>query len=234
MELAGRRSPQPEGFREHIIWATLEALAEEGQLDNAESVLSAVPEHSISPTAVPVFQSKVALLRSNRDQALLQADQALRIVDHSTPPEDVRLLGLLLSELGKHKDALPIWQRLASRTLLTTDTRRLIDCAARLQRDDVILEVCGDLRRAGVEDPELVSYEASILQTYDPEGAASVLQHYVAKHPEDRAARLHLSALGLQLHREDLVTVAKEAIPLPSEVPSRNLAARSACDGRSK
>ena len=140
----------------------------------------------------------------------------------STRPEDVRLLGLLLSELGRHKDALPIWQRLASRNLLTTDTRRLIDCAARLGRDDVILEVCGDLRRAGVEDPELVSYEASILQPYDPEGAASVLQRYVAKHPEDRAARLHLSALGLQLHKEDLVAVAKEAIPTPSEVPSRN------------
>jgi tetratricopeptide (TPR) repeat protein len=222
MKLARGKSPQPEGFREQVIWSALEALAEEGQLENSRGFLASIPEDALSRTAFSVFQSKLALLESKREQAFVEADRALGTVEPSTSAEDRRLLGLLLSELGRYKDALPIWQSLASRTILNTDTRRLIDCAARLKRDDVVLEICGALREAGIEDTELVSYEASILQTFDPEGAATVLEHYVTKHPEDRAARLQLAALGLQLHREDLLGVAKDAIPAPSDVPSRN------------
>ena len=221
-EVAERKNVQPEGFRERVIWTALEALAEEGRTGEGLEFLSRIPKESISKMASATFRARLSLLQGNREESFKHADEAIALVADFSKPEDIRILGHQLSELGRYKDALPLWQRIASRTSLTSDTRRLIDCASRLKRHDVILSVCRDLRSSGFEDEDLLSHEVSILQSYDPEAAVSILQEYLAHHPQARLIRLQLSALGLQLDRKDLIAASIDMLPRPEDVPPPN------------
>lgn len=220
IELANRDDLQPVGLREHVIWSALEVLGDLGRLDQGIDFLSWIPERSISPTANAAYHAKLALMNGRRDCALRYADEAIVSASQSTGDEDIRILGMLLTELSRHKDALPFLQRVASRKTLNLDTRRLLDCATRLGRHDVILEVCGQLRAAGVEDADLVSHEATIQLLYDPDRAIDLLQQYLARHPDGRVIRLQLSSFALQLGKKELIEADRAMLPRPEEVPS--------------
>jgi tetratricopeptide (TPR) repeat protein len=225
IQVAERPSKQPDGFREHVIWAALETLREIGHLDQSGSFLDRVPNGTISMLGMKIFRSKYALLISDRENASKLADDALALVDGSSANEDLRLLALLLSDLGRYQDALPLWNRLASRTSLTPDTRRLVDCAARLKKDDIVLQVSAELRNAGVYEPELILYETSRLRVYDPERAVRVLQDYLSRapnSPNNRLIRLQLSSLGIELNKAELISADEDAMPKPEEVPASN------------
>jgi len=233
MKVAELGHLQPEGFREHVIWAVLETLGEDAGAVQSGEFVSRLPKMAVSAMAMATFRAKNSLLQENREEAIRHADEAMGLLNDSSKSEDIRILGLLLAELGRHKDALPVWQRIASRTSLTSDTRRLIDCAARLKRHDVILDVCRALRSSGFEDESLLSHEASILQTYDPDGAVAILDQYLTRHPNANLIRLQRSALGLQLGRKDLVDARTDMAPQPEEIPSGNwpLAVRVMVEG---
>jgi tetratricopeptide (TPR) repeat protein len=220
IELAERPELQPAGLREQIIWSALELLGDLIHLNQGEDFLSQIPNGSISPTASATFRSKLAAVSNRSDDAFRHADEAIASVSQSTGDEDIRILGTLLVELGRQKDALPLWLRVASRKTLDLDTRRLLDCATRLKRHDVILEVCEQLRAAGVDDADLVSHEAAIRRMYDPDGAVDLLEQYLSTHPDARMIRLQLSSFGLQLGRMELIESDPAMLPRPEETSS--------------
>lgn len=222
VDLAKRVSHLPQGLREDAIWSALEGLSRIRRLEEGRDLLSRIPDASISEAALATFQSKFELLAGHLEEAHRHANEAIRSLATSVSREDIRILGSLLMELGRYSDALPLWNRIASPRQLTLSTRRLMECAERLKRHDVIMEVCGKLRDAGIENEELLSYEGSIRQLYDPETAVELLQQYLARHPDAKRIRLQLSALGLYLARKDLITTKVEMMPRPDEVPSSN------------
>ena len=133
----------------------------------------------------------------------------------------MRLVAVLLNDLGQYSDALPLWQRVGFHATINYDTQELINCAGRLGQDGLLLDLCAKLRESGIEDQQLLRLEIDLLQRYDVEKAIQLIHEYLGKHPRDRSVRLRLSVIGLQHGRPDLVSARLDDVP-PAESISPN------------
>jgi len=217
-ELAKQADLPREDYRENVIEMALEALAKDNRLDAGETLLQEIPENTISTIAVHTFKTKLNLLAGKPDLAAAAADDALKQISETTSVHDLRRLAGILWDMGRHKDALALWQSIAVPGVLSMDTRRLLECASRLGRDDVMLEVFQNLRSAGVVDRKLLEHEISLLETYDTESAINVLKEEIARDSSDKKLKLRLSVLGLALNRPDLVEKDPLSVPSIEEV----------------
>jgi len=82
------------------------------------------------------------LAAGNRENAAEFAIKALGEITATTSRDDLRLVATLLADLGRQRDALPLWERLSSPARLGYDTRRLIDCTLRLGEHAKFLTLC--------------------------------------------------------------------------------------------
>jgi tetratricopeptide (TPR) repeat protein len=220
--LATDPAQRPAGFRMHAIVAALDDFATDQRWVEGRALLARLPVGCLADTVIAALQGKLELAAGNREKASELASEALTAITENTVPEDLRLAATVLADLGRHRDALPLWQRLASPRYLGYDTSRLIDCALRVGQHDVFLTLCEQLRSNGVYDRQLIGVEAGVREHYDVESAINLLQDYLSRFPEDCAARLHLSAIGLQLGRPELVATDPASMPLPEDVPPEN------------
>ena len=209
-------------FRMHAIESVLADLAKEKRWDEGRSLLAQLPPTCTSAAALAAFQARLELAAGDREEASGLASRAKEALADDTSHDDLRLTAVLLADLGRDRDAFPLWQRLASPPDLGFDTSRLIDCALRLGEHGVFLAICEQLRAQGLFDKQLVHVEAGVRERYDAEGSIRVLQDYLARSPDDRAARLQLSDIGLRLNRPELVVSDPALMPFADEVPHEN------------
>ena len=216
----------PRGLREDSIDIAFQALAKNDNLEACREVLSQVPQDSISPVAHLALTGKLSLLEGHQGKASKCADDARALVNKRTNAYDLRRLAILLSELSRHADALPLWQRISAPDSLSTDTKNLLVCASHLARHEVLLETLRNLRKAGQIDRELLDHELRLLEMYDTEKAILVLNEEIAKRPQDKELKLRRSWLGLSQDRDDLVDKDPGNVPDSSETePTKALQA---------
>lgn len=184
------------------------------QYDQLEEIISALSPSDYPETALATTWSKLHFARGNRDESLRLLSIALPLVDESTSRVELRSLAIHLMVMERHSDALPLWERLNRPGEFTNDLRHLIRCAERLDRPDVVLSVCKDLRNSGVEDPWLIQKELDVLLTIDVEQAIALLKDDLVKHPDRSELRLRLTQIGLQLDRHDLIDCTPESLPV--------------------
>ncbi|MFO0881268.1 MAG: hypothetical protein U0840_28515 [Gemmataceae bacterium] len=209
-------------FDEALDMAVL-ALGQFGRCDEVGPLLDSLPPQRVSPVTRVAWQAIVSLWRGDTDKAGTQARQAAAAVTGATSAADIRRVARALVRLSLYAEALPVLQRIADTTRFNPDTRMLLDCANRAGRHQVVLEVCRSLREAGEGDRRLLDNEIDLLQMYDRPAALAVLQGHLSRHPDDRLARLRLSALALQSEQYALVTTDPSQLPpvedaLPSTV----------------
>lgn len=109
---------------------------------------------------------------------------------------------LLLSrrQSGDLDQAFSIIQELSSRLRIITPP---------LMRSDIVR-----LRTLGRYRQEHLEAEVDVLaQSFETDRALSLLQDWLAQHPADKQARLHLSLLALQHGRKDLATFDESQLP---------------------
>ena len=211
----------PENFREHCIELALQAFAKEEQFDAGRELLEQIPGETVSEVGLKTLTARLHLLEGKRDEASKGVDDALALIQDTTTAFDVRRLALLLSALGRFNDALPLWQRIAVPNVLSSDTKHLLDCAGQLNRHDIMLETCRELRQAGVTDRILLDNELSFLEVYDTNRAIEILDEEISRRPDDKALKLRRSRLGLALDRPDLVDQDPSSVPAAGEVEPR-------------
>jgi tetratricopeptide (TPR) repeat protein len=207
------------GLREHVVGCAIDAARKLGKLEELESILSEIPAETVSPMGITILRARLALARDQRELATTLSDEALKGMASKASSDDKRNLAILFSELGRYHEALPFWQELAPTTVLTPDTRRLLDCALRLGRQGLALDVCRILRQNGFEDADLFETEVGILERYDPDAAVELIQEKLQHRPEDKTLRLHLSVIGLRIGRAEIVSGDPVEIPPAAEVP---------------
>jgi transcription elongation GreA/GreB family factor len=151
--------------------------------------------------------------RGNPEAAQRAALDAAGSLTGTTPQTTIRATAELLVSLGMLAEALPLWARLYVPGYETTDARHLLAYAERLERFDVILEVCRSLREGGDVSRDVFELEASVLERIDPLRAVSLLQEHLANAPDDQIARLRLSIIGLHIQRPDLVACGDADVP---------------------
>jgi tetratricopeptide (TPR) repeat protein len=218
--LASPERLQP-GLREHAACGALDVLKRLGTLEYADALLASAPAGAFSTVATEGIRARLALLREDVETARVHAQTAKDAIDEVSQSDDLRLVAVLLNELGQYSDALPLWQRLGSRATINYDTQELINCAGRLGQDGILLDLCRKLRESGIEDGQLLRLEIDLLQRYDVEKAIQLIQHYLEQNPADRSVRLRLSVIGMQHGRADLISANADGVP-PAETISPN------------
>ncbi|HWA78659.1 MAG TPA: tetratricopeptide repeat protein [Polyangiaceae bacterium] len=185
-------------------WA-VEGMVGQGRHDDArahlDSVYSAI-ERCLGTTLL----ASIDAAEGRTEEAGKSAVAAVALVSPGTSKPTLRKLAKLLFSLGRLADSLQVWQRLLIEDAVNDDTRSLVECARRLGRERVVLDVCERARRHGIFDGFLLQCELTLLDRYDPDAALSVLEEFIRREPDNKRARLHLVNLALRLGRNDLAS----------------------------
>ena len=217
-QVAKSEAKFPEDFREHAIEVGLQTFASQNRFEAGHKLLEEVPEGTISDVGFKTLTARLHLLEGSQEKASQCADQALVITDEATTVFDIRRLARLLVALGRFNNALHLWQRISVPSVLSEDTKHLLECASRLNRHGIMLDTFRKLREAGAIDRTLLENELSLLEVYDTDAATKILKDEISQRPDDTELKLRRSMLGLALDRDDLVDQDPSSVPKADEV----------------
>ena len=207
------------GARRLAAKLALECLQLLRQGADALRLLEELPESLFSGCALAVLRGQLHLSAGDNDAASELASRALQLHKSTESAEETRSLALLLAGLGRHEEACLLWHQLRIPGRWNADSRGLLQCLSRLERHKEALEICREMREAGVEDESLREYELDLLERYDIPQAIRLLQDRISRHPDDRLSRLRLSLIGLRLDRPELASADPDSLP-PVEAAS--------------
>ncbi|HTU33553.1 MAG TPA: hypothetical protein VMF66_07095, partial [Candidatus Acidoferrum sp.] len=124
-----------------------------------------------------------------------------------------------LMDAGRLPDALPLLQELFNAQTPNLDVAVLLNCAARLKQDQIILDTCEELHKRGVRRWELIEFEAQYLEEYNFTKAITRLQEFITTNPTHKLAKLRLAIIATRYNQGDLVHVSEEILPEPERLP---------------
>jgi len=201
-------------YAESALEMAVEGYLLKGKAEVAAKLVVRAAAH-VDASATLAHQSRLAKGKGDAETAERLATEAIAAVTDETSRDAKRLLAKNLMFLGRFGDALPILQQLAVPGATDESGRRLVDCAMRVDRQDVVLEYCAKARAADVFDPFLLERELRILEQVNPPKAIEVLQAIVERDPTDHAARVHLAVIAI---RENRLELLREQVPLLPKV----------------
>jgi transcription elongation GreA/GreB family factor len=211
-------SPFRAELRAAVVTQLIQCFAKRREWSEAAAYVDQVSD-LLNPPVVKIIRGYLAYYQDARQEAEGYAAEARTLVGLNASPETKEFLARLLMLLGRLADALPFWQDLFNLDAPGFDYGNLLDCAARLHRDDVVLKACEDLHGRGIADWHLVEFEIQYLLKYNVEGANARLQGFIQKNSDHKLAKLRLSLLGLPINRVELVRGQIADLPGVDELP---------------
>jgi tetratricopeptide (TPR) repeat protein len=205
-------------FRPVVVTLLIQCLSKRRAWAEAAGYLAEVSPF-VDSAVVEVIEGYLAFYQEHREEADRHASEAQKLTGPGASADTKEFLARLLMLLGRRSEALPFWKELFDLDLPGFDPGNLLDCAARLQRDDVILEACDRLQAKGISDWRLIEFELPFLQKYNVDGAVELLTTFLQSNPDHKLARLRLSAIGLLLSRPELVRAKEGDLPTVDELP---------------
>ncbi len=139
----------------------------------------------------------------------------------STRVEDLRLLADVLIRLDQHVDALDLLERAATPGVLDDDTRLLVNCAQRLERHDLLLRMCRELRETGEQDDQLRRMELQLLSRYAPEQGLSLADEFIRTSPTPAYFVAFKNLLAIRLDRREVLQLEASQLPPPAGLSPR-------------
>ncbi len=219
MRSISRPDAIPAGDFPFAVAAAVEALSMAERYHDADALLSSISDARLPKVTLHALRANLRLAQGKFDQASKFADEALAEVTPDTSADNRRKLAALLHDLGRYRDALPLWQALAPAGSAGTDTRRLLDCASRLGREDIVGEISRQLHPELAIDAGTVASQLDKLERTDPEAALAGLEELLREHPDDRVLRLRRSIIAARLGKAELVVADPNAMPSARQVP---------------
>jgi len=120
----------------------------------------------------------IALESGNDNQARELANVALDSSSRAANQQEIAILARLLTRMGDDENALPLWEQASTPGVLDDDCKRLVECAQRLERHDVLLRICRELRQTEQQDNILRRLEVELLSNYLPEEAFELAKQF--------------------------------------------------------
>lgn len=219
MRSIARPDSIPAGDFPFAVAAAVDALAMAERYHDADALLSSISDGRLPEVTMRTLVANLRLAQGKFDQASKLADEALSGLTPDTTSDTRRKLAALLHDLGRYRDALPLWQSLAPAGTMGTDTRRLLDCASRLGREDIVSEISQQLHPENPVEAVAAADQLDKLERTSPEAALATLEEMLHEHPDDRVLRLRRSIIAAQLGRSDLVVADPNAMPPAREIP---------------
>jgi tetratricopeptide (TPR) repeat protein len=168
-----------------------------------------------------MLQGYLAHYEGHTQEAESHALLAQSLLSNDAPVETHEPLALLFMLIGRPADALPIFQKLFVADIPSFDAGNLLNCAALLHRDNVVIETCEQLHERGINDWNLVSFEVPYLEKYHTERAIQRLDSFILENPTHKLAKLCRSIIGVRTNRPQIVASSLSDLPSIEELPAK-------------
>ena len=122
--------------------------------------------------------------------------------------------------LQRPADALSLLQELVPSEFAAFDPRLLVDCAFRLGRHDIIMDVFDTLSAQPGRPWEEIEFEVQFLERYNIPKAITRLTTFLNENPGHKVAQLRLSTIGVLHRKPELVKSSLAELPTAEELPS--------------
>lgn len=205
-------------MRHGISFLTIRTFIKTGDWDEAEQYLSGIESHLI-PESILSLRGFLAHSRGESRKAETFALEAQKALSGTTGFEVKIFLGRLFFMIGRLADALPLFQEAFDANVPSFDAGNLLDCAARMRKDGVVIETFRTLRQRGVNDWGTVSFGVQYLQKYVPQEAVDVLNGFLKSDPDHKLAKLYRSVIGVMTDRPELVNGTLPDVPSVEDLP---------------
>ena len=205
-------------MRPAIATQALRSLLKKKNWDKAGLYLDRI-ESQLSPESLASLRGFLAHYQGLPQEAERHALQAQSLLSAVSSIEVKIFLARLFMLIGRPVDALPLFQEAFEANLSSFDSGNLLDCAARLQRDGIVIDTFRTLRKRGVNDWNTVSFGVQYLQKYHPQEAVEVLDAFLKYNPDHKLAKLSRSVIGIMTNRPELVTGSLLELPTVEELP---------------
>lgn len=120
----------------------------------------------------------IALESGDKERASDLAAKALQSSSRTAHRQEVRVLATLLLRIGEDEKALTLLDQIAIPGVLDEVCKRLVDCAQRLERHDILLRVCAELRHTHQQDNLIRKLEVQLLSHYQPRDAFALATQF--------------------------------------------------------
>lgn len=212
------REIRPE-LRATFVTQVFQCFAKKQDWPGAETYLANVSE-SLDVIVLKIIRAYLAHYQGRSAEAERQALEAQSLLSTNIHADTREYLARLFMLIGRPAEALPLWQELFDIEHRTFDPGNLLNCAAKLQRDDLVIQICDKLHdERGVNDWHLLEFEIPYLEKYNVDGAIKRVQAFIAQNPEHKLAKLRLSHIALGLNKSELVRGNLEDLPSVDELP---------------
>jgi tetratricopeptide (TPR) repeat protein len=208
----------PELMRPPVAINVVQLLALEKEWERASDYLRSARE-ALDVVTWQALSAYILKGDGHPQDAEGRVTEALGNLEPSTHLHTREFLARVLMQMGRLNEALPIYEELFAYDIPTFDPMQLIECAGRLNRDQVVLDTFDELhRRTAVEWP-LLEIEVFYLRKYHAAKALDRLSAFLDKHPNHKLARLSRSAVAWELGRNELIASRLEDLPEVGEMP---------------
>ena len=148
-----------------------------------------------------------------------RTSESLASLGPTTHPFTREFLARILMTQGRFADALPRYEELFWSGNPAFDPMQLLECAGRLNRDELVLDIFDELHRRKSVDWRLLEIELHYLHQYHALKAIDRLSAFIERNREHKLARLHRSAIAWEIGFNDLVDSELEDLPPVKELP---------------
>lgn len=131
-----------------------------------------------------VLKGWILYHRGDRDGAKSEVENANDCGIAGVRSNQLHTYARLLLWLGDDKNALEVLKETATAGVFDDAMRALLDCAQRLERHDVVLRLCEELRDCGNSNETLDELALETLSQYSPEAGLRLAIELEASHPE--------------------------------------------------
>jgi tetratricopeptide (TPR) repeat protein len=209
-------------MRHPVATQTLRALMKKQDWARGHQYLDSV-SGLIEPDSEAVLRGLLAHYEGLPKEAEHYALKCQSSLSSSSSLELKVFLARLFMLIGLPAEALPLFKEAFDANMPSFDYGYLLDCAARLARDGVIIGAFRTLRARGVDDWSTISFGVQYLQKYHSQEAVDALDAYLERHPDHKLAKLSRSVIGLLTNRSELVSGAIDELPSVNELPVDNV-----------
>lgn len=212
-------SVEPATHRADVVRMALRVCYEQGRSSDGPGIVS-----GLAAGVLPEHQRTALLARAHlqagaRDEATKIAEAAVRALGDGASWFDRREAALLAQDCGLHSEAVRLWRTVLPPDDVGSDTVHLVRAAYFAGEWRTVLDVCATVRAAGRTTRRHLEVEVEVLSaSRELARATSLLTDWVAKHPNDKHAALHLSVLALRDGRPELAVFDESRLPTVSEV----------------
>lgn len=217
--LEGLQLPDlPLGIRAPVAISFVQGLGLVKDWDRASTYLEEI-RNSIDEATWQALSAFLLKGTEHTQDSEGRATESLKATTLSTNPFTREFLARMLMSQGRFPDALPLYQELFRSGSPAFDVMQLIECAGRLNRDELVLDTFDELHRRSVVDWRLLEIELHYLHQYDALKAIDRLNAFLERNPKHKLARLHRSGIAWEIGRNELIACKLEDLPSVDEIP---------------